>query len=330
MQYILETKKLGCRKSEISKNLNISLRSIQNWEAKGIKDNRKGSVKVIPNKLCDAEVNKILKTSCSDRFKNLTPYEIVPILAEEGRYLASESTFYRVLRKEGLIKQKKKTRRCKVQGVEIKATGANQIWSWDITYLTTAVRGQYLYLYLFMDIWSRAIIGWEIHEIESGQLASKMMERLCKEHGVEKDILLLHSDNGGPMKNGTMLATLQMLGVTSSFSRPSVSNDNAYSESLFKTLKYTAGYPKHFDGIESAISWVTNFVKWYNFEHRHSKIGYVTPIQRHTGKDKIILARRQIVYKKAQMENQNRWTKNCKQWDWSKDVYLKKGNFIRK
>jgi putative transposase len=333
LKLLNETKAEKCRKSAICESLGISLRSIQNWNKFGTTDLRKGSFKKTSNKLSAEEEEKIIKTSCSNRFKDLTPYEIVPILAEEGLYLASESTFYRVLKKADLIKHRSNQRRPnknKNKNIELKATRPHQIISWDITYLKTDVRGKFLYLYLFMDIWSRSILGWEIHEIESGLIASEMMKNLCEKHGIKKDMLLLHSDNGGPMKNSTMLATLQMLGVVSSFSRPNVSNDNAYSESLFKTLKYTAGYPKYFNNIEAAIRWMSKFEKWYNTEHRHSKIGYVTPFQRHYGKDKTILEKRITVYKDAKIKNPERWSRHCKTWDWKNEVTLKKGNNKKK
>jgi putative transposase len=321
-----------CRKSKACETLGITLRSVQNWHKEGIKDKRKGSIKETSNKLSHEEEEKIIKTVCNNRFKDLTPYEIVPILAEEGIYLGSESTIYRILRKKGLLRHRNNQRRRRKgnNNIELKATRANQIWSWDITYLKTDVRGKFYYLYLFMDIWSRAIMGWEIHEIESGKLSSAMMKRICQKQGIKKHILLLHSDNGGPMKNSTMLATLQNLGVTESYSRPSVSNDNAYSESLFKTLKYTAGYPKCFLNIESSIRWMTEFERWYNTKHRHSKIGYVTPYQRHYGKDKSILEKRNNVYEEARNKNPGRWSRHCKKLYWQNDVYLKKGNSKKK
>ena len=284
----------GARRIEACKLLDISLRTVQRWEKECSRDKRKGAKKNLYNALTEDEKAEIIKISCSKRFMNITPYGIVPILAEEGVYIASESSFYRVLRDAGLLKHRKNTRkRREVEKIELKATGPNQIWSWDITYLKTEVKGKFYYLYLFMDIWSRAIVGWKVHESERGEKSSIMMSNMCREHNIEKDILLLHSDNGAPMKSATMLATLEFLGVSPSYSRPSVSDDNAYSESLFKTLKYTAGYPKNFTTVGNANKWVDRFVEWYNNDHRHSKIEYVTPNQRHNGKHKEILEKRQ-------------------------------------
>ena len=288
-------------------------------------DGRKGAPKRVANKLSEAEQALVVKTAGEKRFMDLTPHEIVPILAEEGRYLASESSFYRCLRLFKFVKPKKKILR-QVQAIELKAERPHQLWSWDITYLKTFIRGRFFFLYLIVDIFSRFIMGWEIHESEEAKAAREFVDRVCREHGIERDTLILHSDNGGPMKNGTMLATLQRLGVVGSFSRPNVSNDNAFSESLFKTLKYTAGYPVQFESIEEARNWVSRFVKWYNTEHRHSGIGYVTPEQRYLGLDKAILVNRKAAFEAARLAHPERWsgpTRNC---DWVQEVWLKKSN----
>lgn len=172
------------------------------------------------------------------------------------------------------------------------ATGPNQVYTWDITYLPTQVKGVFLYLYLVMDIYSRKIVGWQVHEEERSALAADLMTDICEREGIRRDQVTLHSDNGSPMKGATMLATLQQLVIMPSFSRPSVSNDNPYSESLFRTLKYRPNYPgKPFADVRSARSWVEGFIGWYNHEHRHSAIKFVTPAQRHCGEDSSILAK---------------------------------------
>ena len=178
------------------------------------------------------------------------------------------------------------------------------------------MRGKFYYLYLAVDVYSRMIVGWAVHEIESAELASSLILEACLRHGVDREELILHSDNGGPMKGATMLATLQWLGIVPSFSRPSVSDDNAYSEALFKTLKYRPEYPASpFESIEAAQGWVKGFVQWYNFEHRHSGILFVTPSSRHYGEDEIILVKRKEVYEEARKKNPYRWasgkTRNC-------------------
>ena len=320
-----QAKSLRCRESEVCRRLGISHRTIQNWRKKGLVDRRKGAAKRVINKLSEAERDQLVKTACVPRFVNLTPHEIVPILAEEGTYLASESSFYRILRLQKLLKPRRKTRAA-ANAIELKAEHPNQLWSWDITYLKTFTRGVFYFLYLIVDIFSRYITGWEIHQSEDSRAASAFVKRTCREYGISRDVLVLHSDNGSPMKNGTMCATLQKLGVLSSFSRPSVSNDNAYSESLFKTLKYTAGYPVKFESIEAAQEWTTRFVRWYNTEHRHSGIGFVTPQQRHYGLDSAILLKRKDVYEAARQLHPERWSRHTQQWERVGMVWLKKGN----
>ena len=181
-------------------------------------------------------------------------------------YLASESTIYRILREEKQLAHRGRSRpRAHRRPEALTASAPGQVWSWDITYLKSPIRGIFYYLYLIMDVWSRKIVGWEVHEQELAELAAPLVEQTCRKEGIERDLLILHADNGGPMKGGTMLSTLQRLGVAASFSRPQVSDDNPYSESLFKTMKYRPEYPEQpFDGIEDARRWVARFVDWYN------------------------------------------------------------------
>ena len=183
------------------------------------------------------------------------------------------------------------------------------MWSWDITYLPSSVRGRFYYLYMIIDVWSRMIVGWAVHESESGEHAAALAERACREHGVEAGVLTFHSDNGSPMKAATMLATLQMLGVVPSFSRPRVSDDNPFSESLFRTVKYSPAYPsKPFESLEAARTWVASFVDWYNCKHLHSGIRFVTPADRHAGRHVEILERRAAVFAEARQQHPERWT----------------------
>ena len=203
------------------------------------------------------------------------------------------------------------------------ATEQNQLFSWDITYLPTTVHGLYLYLYLFLDVFSRKIVAWQIYAEESGENASEVMKDLCRRERIAPGQLVLHSDNGGSMKGATMLATLQALGVMASLSRPAVSNDNPYSESLFKTLKYRPAYPlQPFEDIAAARTWATTLVQWYNHEHRHSAIRFVTPAQRHAGLDRAILAQRSAVYEIARAKNPLRWKRSTRNWQWVDIVYL--------
>jgi len=232
--------------------------------------------------------------------------------------VACESTFYRVLREHKLMTHRSHASPPRhSRPKELLATGPNQVWSWDITYLRSSVLGKFFYLYLIVDIYSRKIITWEIENYESAEISSMMMRRAYRLEGVKKQQLAVHADNGGPMKASTMLATLRRLGVLPSFSRPSVSDDNAFSESLFKTLKYRPSYPRGpFKNIDEAKAWVADFVKWYNTEHLHSSIGFVTPESRHKGEDTAILAKRRAVYLEAYLKTPGRWIgKTPRFWD---------------
>jgi transposase InsO family protein len=199
---------------------------------------------------------------------------------------------------------------------ELVADGPGQVWSWDITYLAAGIRGTFFYLYLFMDIYSRKITGWEVYEYESSELAADLLRKakLSENIPVGQE-LIVHSDNGGPMKGANMLATMQKLGVVPSFSRPAVSNDNPFSESLFKTMKYTPAYPdRPFENVSAAREWVNTFVRWYNGSHRHSGLKYVTPEQRHSGQDKALLEARHWLYLKARERRPERWSGDIRDW----------------
>jgi len=260
-------------------------------------------------------------------YASLPPSQIVPSLADQGIYLASESSFYRVLREAGQLKNRGKANPRTVEKPKpYVATGPNQVWTWDITYLPTAIKGSFYYLYMIMDIYSRKIVGWEIHENQTDELASDLAKRAYISEGIAGKDLVLHSDNGSPMKGATMLATLQKLGVATSFSRPSVSNDNPYSEALFKTLKYKPGYPvKPFESLEASRGWVLKFVRWYNESHKHSNLKFVSPALRHEGKDTEILKRRKEVYEEARKKNPIRWSGKTRNWDAPEEVYLNPG-----
>jgi transposase InsO family protein len=298
--------------------LEISPRTIERWKAsESGEDGRKGPRKRPANKLSEMERKRFLQVVNSPEYRDLSPKQIVPRLADKGKYMASESTVYRVLHEEDLMAHRERSRPpVHNRPKELLATGRNQVWSWDITYLPSAVRGRFFYLYMVMDVWSRKIVGWEVHGYESMDLSSRMISRICTEMGIDEKQLRLHADNGGPMKGATMLATLQNLGVVPSFSRPSVSNDNPFSEALFRTLKYCPEYPgKPFENIDAAYDWVFVFVPWYNTEHLHSGIRFVTPDDRHFGREEEILNRRKYVYEKARRKNPERWSGETRNWN---------------
>jgi len=240
--------------------MDINEKTFLRWKY-SIEDKRKGPKTSPTHKLTEEEVNAIIKISTSEKYMDLAPSQIVPTLADEGEYIGSESSFYRVLKLHSLMAHRGKTKaKTQQRPAPLVATGPNQIYSWDITYMKGPIKGQFYYLYMFMDIWSRKIVGQEVHENEDMIKSSKLIEKICKKEGIEKYQLVLHADNGGAMKGATMLATLQKLGVVPSFSRPKVSDDNPYSESLFKTLKYCQTYPsKPFTSLDNASAWVETF-----------------------------------------------------------------------
>jgi putative transposase len=243
------------------------------------------------------------------------PGQIVPDLADKGIYLASESTFYRILRKRKLLKHRgrMRPRQSKSPTTHI-ATSPNQVWTWDITYLPGPVRGIYFKLYLILDIYSRKIVAWEIWDEERAEYAAQLIRQAKARENV-KGALVLHSDNGSPMKAATFQATLVKLGITSSYSRPRVSNDNPYSEAGFRTIKYRPDYPtKGFSDISAARAWISTFVTWYHEKHRHSGIGFVTPLERHNGLAEAIQAKRLVLYQAARQKHPERWTRNTRNW----------------
>ncbi len=315
MPLICEAVASGARKSEACKTLGISPRTLERWEKGSIKDTRKGAAKQVCRKLTQQEYQEILDVACEPRFKDLTPHEIVPVLAEEGRYIASESTFYRALREKNLLSHRSGRRPKSGCGKppELLATGPNQVWSWDITWLNSEVRGLFYYSYMIKDIWKKNIVGWEVHDHESDELAADLFKRLKTKYNL--DGIRLHSDNGNPMKGATMLVTLHGLGVIPSFSRPRVSNDNPFIESLFSTMKYTAGYPSVFKSLCHAREWMAGFVDWYNTVHRHSAIGFVTPQQRGTGEDIEIFRKRNETIVQARKQHPERWVGKMRQWE---------------
>jgi transposase InsO family protein len=202
------------------------------------------------------------------------------------------------------------------------------VWSWDITYLPTTVRGIWLYLYLVIDVWSRKVVAWDVDEREDPPIAADLVSRACLRERISKgrkQPLILHADNGNAMRAATLECRLEELGVLRSFSRPRVSNDNPYSESLFRTVKYRPDYPrKPFSSKEQACQWVAAFVDWYNHRHRHSGIKFVTPVQRHSGSAIAICKQRAEVYENARRANPTRWSRHTRCWHQPDEVWINK------
>jgi len=181
--------------------------------------------------------------------------------------------------------------------------------------LRSSLRGSFHYLYMVVDVWSRKIVGYELHAEESSEHAAQLFLAACAREGIRREQVTLHMDNGPPMKGATLQATLDALGVSTSFSRPRVSNDNPFSEALFRTLKYRPAYPRFFDSIDDARRWVQEFVDWYNPVHCHSAIRYVTPEERHTGREVEILSKREKLYREARRRNPSRCSGAERNWN---------------
>ena len=327
----------GARRHKSCEILGLTLRTLERWEKEAGQHDKRKLVRRCPaNKLTEEQRKMVITIVNSALYRNLPPSKIVPMLADTGCYLASESTIYRILRAEGLLAHRQASQAAKhKRPAPHVAHGPNQVWSWDISFLPSHVRGIYFYLYFIMDIYSRKIVGWSIHHNESSEHAAMLMKQACLDENVKPDQLVLHSDNGASMKGLTMLAMLQELGVIPSFSRPSVSDDNPYSEALFKTAKYHQSYPRlaKFATIFDARVWGENFVVWYNNEHLHSALKFVTPQQRHCGEDNVIRLQRHKVYQMAKQHHPERWSGKTRDWSISKVTTLnpnKKSRDIKK
>lgn len=319
----------GARLHKACEIVGIDLRTLQRWKALGVAtgaiglvagDGRPGAARPKPlHAFSSAERDQILALVNEPRFAAIPPARIVPMLADEGVYVASESTMLRVLKEHGQNKQRgrAKTRRATRPPTTHIATAPNQVWCWDMTYLPAVVMGRWFYLYLILDLFSRKIIGWEVHDTDDSHHAANVVRRTALAEGVammgEKP--KLHGDNGSTLKAMTVLSMLHWLGVEPSYSRPRVSDDNAYVESLFRTAKYRPEFPaKGFATLETARLWGEQFVNWYNHDHKHSGINYVSPAQKHAGKDIAILAARDVVFAQAKKRNPARWSGPTRDW----------------
>ena len=281
-------------------------------------DRRKGAARQVAHKFTAQERQKVIDTINDSRFSDLPPAQIVAILAEEQQYVGSEMTIYRIMREEGLLNHRGRARQPREPRPVpmLEAKGIHQVLAWDITLVPGPVKGQYYYVYMVMDVWSRRILGTEVQDVECSKLASEFFDRVCRDEGITSDAAaVLHSDNGAPMRSFKLAAKMRELGILLSFSRPGVSNDNAYAESLFRTMKYHQSYPlRRFRSLDTVRCWIEVFVEWYNGEHRHSGIKYVTPNQRHFGEADAICAIRQQTYSKAHQENPHRWSRPPRCW----------------
>jgi len=317
---ISEAREAGARLIPCCRVVGISCRTYERWTQGDIvtMDQRPYAERSSPgNKLTEEEYKSVLRIVNLPEFCDLPPSQIVPAIADKGMYVASEATFYRILRSEDMQNHRGRSKppsEGKSPETHI-AYAPNQVWTWDITWLPTRIRGMYYKLYMILDIFSRKIVGWEIWFDESAEHASELVEKAVMAEGARNHLLVLHSDNGGPMKGSTLKAKLEFLGVLASYSRPRVSNDNPYSESLFRTCKYRPGYPsKGFRRIEESREWVLTFVEWYNNKHYHSGIQFTTPSSRHSGKATSIIENRKKVYAAAKLLHPERWSGKIRDW----------------
>lgn len=318
IELINEAVSSGASLEKSAMTVGLSARTVIRWRQSDVGDDlRKGPGSSPANKLSEQERMQIVEVANIAAYRDMSPKQIVPKLADQGIYIGSESSFYRVLKEQKMINHRQWSKPATHhRPAEHVATGPCQVWSWDITYLRSPVRGSFFYLYMIIDVWSRKIMAATVFEEESMELSARLFTRTCFTHCVDPEGLVLHSDNGGPMKGSTMLATLQKLGVVPSFSRPKVSDDNPYSESLFRTMKYRPEYPSQaFEDLAHAQQWVDEFVCWYNTCHLHSAIRFVTPDDRHYGREHHILANRQFVYEQARLRHPKRWTRQTRNWN---------------
>ena len=309
------------------RELGITERTYQRWTRHGgVKaDGRPGAIRPTPlNKLAQEERDEIISVMNSKEYKSLPPSQVVPILADKGCFIASESTFYRVLHDHKMQHSRGRSQQAaRKNATTHTATGPNQLWCWDITWMPGPAKGIYFYLYLILDIYSRKIVGWEIHDHESSEQASLLVRKAHLNEAVGLKPLVLHSDNGSPMKGASLMATLDNLGIASSYSRPRVSNDNAFAESIFRTCKYRPDYPyKGFATLEDSRAWVLKFVHWYNVRHRHSGIKFMTPAQRHNGEAVGIAKQRSATYEAAKCRHPERWSGKTRDWSLPEKVHL--------
>lgn len=327
VELIQEANQNGARLAPSCRELNISVRTYERWVSEGgIKeDQRPIAPRPEPkNKLTKEEKEEILEVVKKEEFADLPPTQIVPRLADQNIYIASESSFYRVLREQNMQNHRGRSKRPERKLPESHlAKAPNQVWTWDITWLKGPAKGLFYRLYLIIDLFSRKIVGWEIWGTEEAKYAEELMKKAVVSEKIQGRPLVLHSDNGSPMKAATFQVLLEKLGIQSSYSRPRVSNDNPYSEAMFRTLKYRPEYPyRGFKTLETAREWSLKFVHWYNCIHLHSGINFVTPEQCHTGSYVEVLKNRKEVYEQAKQRRPERWSGSTRDWTPHESVAL--------
>ena len=323
LEKIHEAQAAGARLEPACALAGVDARTVQRWqnEDRSVRDDgRPDAVHPRPaHALTEAERARIVAVANEPRFAEMPPARIVPALADEGTYIASEASFHRVLREHGQMNRRGRARppRASRPPSTHIATRPGEVWCWDMTFLPALVQGQWFYLYLILDLYSRKIVGFEVHATDSAEHAAHLTRRTALAESIHANPAkpVLHGDNGATLKATTVLAMLYWLGIKPSYSRPRVSDDNPFVEALFRTAKYRPEFPvKGFADLDAARDWARRFVTWYNNEHRHSGIGYVTPAQRHVGEDQALLAARHELYQHARASNPARWSRQTRNW----------------
>ncbi len=265
---------------------------------------------VSPRALAPEERREVLGMLNSERFVDDPPHEVYATLLDEGKYLCSVRTMYRILESEGESRERRNQARHPVYvKPELSATQPNELWSWDITKLLGPAKWTYFYLYVILDVFSRYVVGWMAAYRETAALASRLIEETCLKQGIQKGRLTVHADRGTSMKSKCVAMLLSDLGVTKTHSRPHVSNDNPFSESQFRTLKYRPEFPKRFGCIQDARAFCRDFFDWYNNQHHHSGIGFLTPATVHLGLAAQTIEARQQVLDQAHLLHPERFVR---------------------
>jgi putative transposase len=256
------------------------------------------------------ERQAVLETLHSERFLDAAPAQVHAALLDEGTYLCSPRTMYRLLDTAGEIKERRdQVRRPHYAAPELLATRPNEVWSWDITKLLGPAKWTYFYLYVILDIFSRYVVGWMLAPRETAALAERLIAETCAKHTISPGQLTIHADRGGAMRSQPVALLLADLGVTKTHSRPHVSNDNPFSEAQFRTLKYCPQFPERFGSLEDGRAFGQAFFRWYNHEHRHSGLGFLTPAVVHFGHAATVRAHRQQVLAAAYAAHPERFVK---------------------
>jgi putative transposase len=265
---------------------------------------------VSPRALATSERAEVRQVLNSERFADQPPREVYASLLDEGKYLCSWRTMYRILDENQEVRERRnQLRHPHYTKPELLATQPNQLWSWDITKLLGPTKWTYYYLYNILDVFSRYSVGWLIAERESATLAEELIAATCVRQDIQPGQLTIHADRGSSMSSKPVALLMADLGVTKTHSRPHVSNDNPFSEAQFKTLKYRPDYPERFGCQTDARIWAAEFFRWYNYEHHHSALGLLTPADVHFGRAQTILDQRQQVLQAAYLKNPERFVK---------------------